>query len=331
MRKLPRASMKKTRLNKLGKVTITIVILSFITLLFFSQKLASNQKAEAKNKISLIQTNQKAGIKKETEQINQSPKKNDKLKQQNNTATNKKPQSVHKSGNSQKTKTSKVSKETDALGNKGGTNKTKEKRTALETGKVVYLTFDDGPHPTASKKILQLLDQYHAKATYFMLEPNMKRNPDLVNSIKRKGHTLGVHGVTHDISKTYKSPENFVNEMKQAIDFIQETTGIDTRLIRAPYGSKPYVTSPFKEASDRNSFILWDWNVDSRDWKLSNGEFINNTIHQVNQLVDKEPLVVLMHEKPTTAIHLEKLLQFFQKNGYEMKAIDEAMTPIQFK
>ncbi|HLU22142.1 MAG TPA: polysaccharide deacetylase family protein [Bacillaceae bacterium] len=202
--------------------------------------------------------------------------------------------------------------------------------TALKTGKYVYLTFDDGPHPV-SKDILALLDKYNAKATFFMLEPNMKNHPEAVKAMVEGGHTVGVHGVTHDKSKVYKSPSNFVNEMEKAISYIYNLTNIDTLLSRAPYGSKPYITPPFKSAADAANLILWDWNIDSVDWKFQNGEFVEKVIEQTERLVNKEPLVVLLHEKPTTLEHLEKLLQYYQKNGYEMLALNEAMTPVQFK
>ncbi len=210
-------------------------------------------------------------------------------------------------------------------------NKEDGKAEQLEIGKVVYMTFDDGPHPTASQEILQLLEKYNAKASYFMLEPNMKQNPDVVKAMIQDGHTVGVHGVTHDVSKVYKSPQSFVAEMNTAIDFIAETTNVNTHLVRAPYGSKPYITAPFQQASDQANFIIWDWNVDSVDWKLKNGQYVQEVIQQINHLEGKEPLVILMHEKPTTAAHLENLLKYFQDNGYEMRAINESMQPIQFK
>ncbi|OLF87012.1 Peptidoglycan N-acetylglucosamine deacetylase [Bacillus licheniformis] len=58
---------------------------------------------------------------------------------------------------------------------------------------------------------------------------------------------------------------------------------------------------------------------------------MNNVIQQVNNLSGVEPLVVLMHEKPTTAAHLEKLLKYFQENGYEMKPIHDSIKPVHFR
>src|SRR5690606_40593360 len=102
-------------------------------------------------------------------------------------------------------------------------------------------------------------------------------------------------------------------------------------LIRAPYGSKPYVTAPYKAAADKDKMMLWDWNIDSMDWKLTNGKYVDKVIQQTKEFKSKEPLIVLMHEKPTTIANLEKPLKYYQDNGYEMKALDETMTPVQFK
>lgn len=311
---------KKRRLNRLGKVTLTIFILLIMLLMYFSWELISSKKVEADNS-GLTKINKPKG--KDEELIGETKPGNMNTEKSKHKSEQ---QIIDKENNEVNKPEKPLSIDQDKR-----EKENEESKVELEIGKVVYLTFDDGPHATASMEILQLLDKYNAKATYFMLEPHMKRNPDIVTSMKEKGHTIGVHGVTHDVSQIYKSPENFVNEMAEAINFIQETTGINTHLIRAPYGSKPYITAPFKEASDKNDFILWDWNVDSNDWKLKNGEFVNHTIQQINNLAGKEPLVVLMHEKTTTAAHLEKLLQFLQINGYEMKAVDELMEPMQFK
>ncbi|MCR2823849.1 polysaccharide deacetylase family protein [Lederbergia panacisoli] len=205
----------------------------------------------------------------------------------------------------------------------------KEKAPA-KTGKIVYLTFDDGPH-AVSMDILKLLKKYNAKATFFMLEPNMRNYPKAVKAMVKDGHAVGVHGVSHDVSKVYRSPASFVGEMNKAIAFIQKTTNVQTHLIRAPYGSKPYVTAPFKAEANKENMILWDWNIDSTDWKMTNGAYVNSVIQQTIQFNKKEPLIVLMHEKPTTLAHLEKLLKYYKDNGYEMKAVDETMSPVQFK
>ncbi|MED1820818.1 polysaccharide deacetylase [Bacillus subtilis] len=207
----------------------------------------------------------------------------------------------------------------------------KEQKKPAEIGKVVYLTFDDGPNPAASEKIMDLLHKYNAKGTFFMLKPNIERNPNIVRKMAKNGHSVGSHGVTHQVSEIYKSPESFAAEMNNTLDYIKETIKVNTHLIRAPYGSKPYITGPFRDVVERDHFNLWDWTVDSEDWKYTHGEFVKSVIQQVKTLEGKEPLIVLMHEKPTTAAYLEQLLKYFRESGYEMKAIHDSIKPVQFR
>ncbi|MBS4214127.1 polysaccharide deacetylase [Bacillus sp. FJAT-29953] len=200
----------------------------------------------------------------------------------------------------------------------------------LKTGKVVYLTFDDGPRPF-SYDILNLLKKYNAKATFFMMEPNMRTYSEVVKQMVRDGHAVGVHGVTHEVSKVYHSPESFVSEMNQGIKCVLELTGEETRLIRPPYGSVPYITPSFKEAVDNENLLLWDWTIDSLDWKLRNGEYLQNVELQTEKLAGKSPLIVLLHEKLSTFEHLEPLLKYYHDNGYDMQPLNHSMSPFQFK
>ena len=199
----------------------------------------------------------------------------------------------------------------------------------MEVGKVVYLTFDDGPS-SASPEILRLLDTYHAKATFFMIDPNMKNYPEQLIDMRDAGHVLGVHSVTHDVAQLYRSPSTFITEMNQAVNTVKEIAGIDTRFLRAPYGTKPYVTAPYKAEVDRMNYLLWDWTIDSTDWKLTDGSYVQHTINQIENLVGKQPLIILLHEKETTAAHLERLLSYLHNNGYAMKPLTENMIPFQF-
>ncbi|MBS4173146.1 polysaccharide deacetylase family protein [Bacillus sp. FJAT-49736] len=196
--------------------------------------------------------------------------------------------------------------------------------------KVVYLTFDDGPS-TATMQILTLLKKYQAQATFFMLDPNLKKYSSSAKQIVKNGNSVGSHGVTHDIHKVYRSPAAFVQEMKQTEATLKKITGKESHLIRAPYGSVPYMTPDFRKASDAKGFILWDWDIDSDDWKYPNGQFVQKIKTQVDSCSSDRPLVVLMHDKTTTAKYLEQVLQYFQKKGYKMVAIDESLQPVQFK
>lgn len=195
--------------------------------------------------------------------------------------------------------------------------------------RAVYLTFDDGPHKV-SGEILALLDQYDAKATFFMLDMNIKAYPEAVKQMVEKGHSVGLHGVSHDKQKFYQSSKSVVNEMNQTKQTILDITGVETDLIRTPFGSSPHMTDPYKQAVAAQGYKLWDWNIDSRDWQFRDGRYVDSVIDQLNKLNRvNEPIVILLHERPETLEHLPRLLDYLKKQNYEFKALDSSMHPIQ--
>ncbi|WP_453991686.1 polysaccharide deacetylase family protein [Bacillus nitroreducens] len=203
------------------------------------------------------------------------------------------------------------------------------KETPAPPSQTVYLTFDDGPHKV-SMDILALLDQYDAKATFFMLDGNIKNYPDAVKEMVNKGHSVGLHGVTHDKNKFYQSSKSVLGEMDQTQQTILELTGIETDLIRTPFGSAPHMTDAYKDAVDAAGYKMWDWNIDSRDWQFRDSRYVESVIDQLNNLNRvNEPIVILLHERPETLEHLPKLLDYLTEQGYEFGTLDSSMHPIQ--
>jgi peptidoglycan-N-acetylglucosamine deacetylase len=197
--------------------------------------------------------------------------------------------------------------------------------------KVAYLTFDDGPNNSV-ERIMSILDKYHAKATFFMLEPNMKRHEKSVKKMIAKGDGVACHGVTHDKNKFYHSPSSAVGEMKTCFRTLKKITGKTSTMIRVPYGSKPYMTAPYRKAMDQAGYRMWDWNVDSLDWKFLNGtKTAQYTINQIKALQKRgiAPLI-LFHDKPTTADGLPTVLKYLKDHGYIMKPLTNEMKPYNF-
>ncbi len=200
-----------------------------------------------------------------------------------------------------------------------------------DNSRTVYLTFDDGPHKV-SDQILTMLDEYDAKATFFMLDGNMKSFPEAVKRMAENGHSLGAHGVTHDKKRIYHSPQTVVAEMNQTLNTIKEITGINSSLIRTPYGSAPHMTEPYKKAVDESGYLMWDWNIDSKDWYYRDKRLVDYTIAQiVEQSIKQEPLVILLHEREETLAQLPELLKYLKEQNYSFKALEAKMTPIHLK
>ncbi|KAB7709108.1 polysaccharide deacetylase family protein [Bacillus aerolatus] len=199
-----------------------------------------------------------------------------------------------------------------------------------QAGKVVYLTFDDGP-AAVTQDILALLDRYGAQATFFMLEPNMRHYPAAVQQMVKQGHAAGMHGVTHDQKKIYHSAQSVIDEMKAGQETLKKLTGLESYLIRTPYGSVPFMTPEYRGKVKEANFKMWDWTIDSLDWKFRSQQYVPHVINQLNWASEKQqPLVILLHEKTTTLHHLEQLLQYLQSNNYKMDILNEHATPFEF-
>jgi len=217
------------------------------------------------------------------------------------------------------------------------TNKQKRTRESLlinsknSDGKVAYLTFDDGPS-SATEDILEILQEYHAKATFFMLSQHMEESPNVIKQVVEEGHGVGIHGVTHDVNQFYHSEQTVLGEMNEAQAVLERITGIHSVLIRTPYGSIPYLTEPFRKALSGQGFELWDWNIDSRDWDLPEGKYVENVIFQIQNFEGTGVApVVLLHDQPKTAKYLPELLTYLAKQGLQLKKLDNSVEPVQFK
>lgn len=115
---------------------------------------------------------------------------------------------------------------------------------------VVYLTFDDGPTESMTRKILQILDDYQAKATFFCVGENAQRSPELMSLMIEKGHQIGNHTMSHQ-----KSGNISGTAYKNAIREAEELTS--SVLFRPPYGRLNYFDG--KKLSRQYKIIMWSW------------------------------------------------------------------------
>jgi peptidoglycan/xylan/chitin deacetylase (PgdA/CDA1 family) len=196
--------------------------------------------------------------------------------------------------------------------------------------KIVYLTIDDGPSRYTSR-LLDTLNKYHVKATFFMINGNMNAHKANVKRMIREGHTIGSHSVTHDKNKFYRSPSSALNEMITTRRTILKITGIKSNLMRVPYGSVPYMKQSYRNAVKKQDFIMWDWNVDSLDWKFNNSRYVSNTLSQVKRIEKKRMTpVILIHDRKATVDSLPLLLSNLKKQGYTFAPINKSIKPYQF-
>lgn len=186
--------------------------------------------------------------------------------------------------------------------------------------KVVYLTFDDGPNKY-TPQILDVLKKKKVKATFFMIEGNIKRNPATVKRMVKEGHYPGLHSVSHNVRKLYRGePTNVAKEMDKTRLTLRKITKFNSKLVRVPYGSKPYMKKPFRDHLVKKGYKMWDWNIDTLDWKYSKSNPAKITKNVKTGLKGKKgPVVILFHDSKGTAKQLPQIIEYLKKKGYKIE------------
>jgi peptidoglycan/xylan/chitin deacetylase (PgdA/CDA1 family) len=214
----------------------------------------------------------------------------------------------------------------------GKSGNTGTKGNASPSNRTIYLSFDDGPTAHTSQ-LLDILDKYNAKATFFMLGPEIRQHSAVMKRMVEAGHGLGLHGMTHQVKKIYASPAAALAEMNQDNEILFQATGQRTSLIRTPYGSKPYLNKAFRDQLTGAGYHIWDWNVDSNDWRYTKNpeHFEQSVLRDIKRLKKQgRTPVVLMHDKPSTIKVLPQIMAALQKEGYSFEPLNGNLTPLNF-
>lgn len=207
---------------------------------------------------------------------------------------------------------------------------------ALQDGrKVVYLTFDDGPsHNT--ERILDILDEYNVKATFFTIGNEAEEFVDVYKRIIEDGHSLGMHSYSHKYSEIYKSVEAFDADFNKVSGYIESVTGAAPKLYRFPGGSSNLVSAipmeNFIRYLNEKNVTYFDWNVSAQDAEgkeLPVETMLDNIFKDINK---KNICVVLMHDSDdlgTTVDMLPELLKRLVEMDAVILPITENTTLIQ--
>lgn len=182
----------------------------------------------------------------------------------------------------------------------------------------IYLTFDDGPS-THTGEILDILDQYQVKATFFVVGREDETSKELINRIVEEGHTLGMHSYSHKYAELYESVDAFAEDFKKERAFLYDVTGVESVYYRFPGGSSNTVSNidmrEFADFLDSRGVVFFDWNVSSGDagrQQLSVETLVRNC---TSDLSERQTSVILMHdsaEKRTTVEALPQIIETIQ-------------------
>ncbi|MEH7482101.1 polysaccharide deacetylase family protein [Neobacillus drentensis] len=190
--------------------------------------------------------------------------------------------------------------------------------------KEVVLTFDDGPDPTYTPQILDILDKNHIKGSFFIIGENALQHPELVNKMFKEGHEIGNHTFTHpDVASI--TPFQTRMELNANQRLFQEITGHSMTLFRPPYvaNAEPSTKSelePILRAQDMGYTMVGEL-IDSDDWqRLSSDAIVNRVLNQL-----PEGNVILMHDaggdRSNTVKALPMIIKELKQRGYTFTTI----------
>jgi len=181
----------------------------------------------------------------------------------------------------------------------------------------VAMTFDDGPHPKLTPKLLDMLKERNIKATFFVIGKCVAENPDIAKRIVDEGHEIANHSWSHP-QLTKLSPPAFAAEIAQTNDAIEEATGIRPVVMRPPYGAiNPTLTKRLNEEYGLSVII---WSVDPLDWKIRKSDHVSSHI-----IKNAAPgAIILAHDiHASTVDAMPATLDALQSKGYKFATVSE--------
>lgn len=197
-----------------------------------------------------------------------------------------------------------------------------------ENDKVIYLTFDDGPSPNVTPKILDILKKHRIKATFFVVGYQAEKYPDILKRMGDEGHAIANHSYSHNYNHLYTSPETLLEEINKTRDIIVSAAGESAYagVLRFPGGAFSGQKEEFKEMLIQNQIPYCNWNCLNGDSE-SKDPIASDLILRAKRSAEKVPgtsLVMLMHDagaKTSTADALPDIIEHFKSEGYRFDTI----------
>ncbi|MGM9986734.1 MAG: polysaccharide deacetylase family protein [Bacillaceae bacterium] len=185
--------------------------------------------------------------------------------------------------------------------------------------KIVYLTIDDGP-TLQTPKFLDVLKRYGVKATFFLIGSNISGNEKVIKRMKREGHYIGLHSMTHDYKKLYSEGE-IIKEMKTEQRLLKRILGYSPVLFRSPYGSISGMTKALRDEAVNAHLKMWDWTIDSSDWRHQDDP--EEILKEIEGQLTNKMEVILIHDRPATLSVLPEIIEMIKKKGYTFEVYRE--------
>ena len=186
--------------------------------------------------------------------------------------------------------------------------------------KVIALTFDDGPWPNSTAKVLDILKKNNIKGTFFVVGQNVKNYPDLTKRVVTDGHVIANHTWHHWYH--HMNAQAAAYEVANTGDIIYKTTGVKTSLFRPPGGNMRNGVAAYAKS---NKYAIIMWSADSMDYsRPAVPRLMNNIFREA-----KPGGIVLMHDgggdRSHTVKALPEIISKFRKQGYEFVTVPELL------
>jgi len=189
-----------------------------------------------------------------------------------------------------------------------------EPEQTAESSKIA-LTFDDGPHPVYTEKLLDGLKERGVKATFFVTGEHAKLHPELIKRMQEEGHLIGNHTYSH-IQLRSDNADEFEEELRRTNAVIEEITGQEVLYVRPPYGSWDR-----KLEKKLNMFPVL-WTIDPTDWSCLNADTVTKRVVKKA----RENAIILLHDYYETSVTAAlRIVDLLTKEGYEFVTVDEVL------
>ena len=183
----------------------------------------------------------------------------------------------------------------------------------------VALTFDDGPSPVYTPAILQILAEFHARATFFVIGDIVQKYPGLVQDIQRQGHEIGNHTEHH--LQTNQVTEDDILACDQEI---KQVTGTLPHLLRPPGGRMNDSILQLAK-STRHVLVMWTWDVDAKDWSQPG---VQKIVHRVVDHIDPGDIVIFHDgggKRTQTVAALRIILKQLTQENYRFETVSQML------
>lgn len=181
--------------------------------------------------------------------------------------------------------------------------------------KKVALTFDDGPHPIYTERLLTELEKRNVKATFFVIGENAELNPELIKKMNEAGHLIGNHTYSH-IQLTEQNKVSFEEELIKTNKILKGITGKEVEYIRPPYGTWD------KTLENKLNMFPILWTVDPMDWCKDNPVEVAQFVIENVKAGD----IILLHDCYETSVEASLMIvDELKKQGYTFVTVDEIL------